>query len=367
MLQDKSQLLSHPYWRNEFVGTGPYRLDEWVQGSHLLLKANDLYVFGRPKIDEIAVKFIPDYSIIVANLMSDSVEMLLGVSLSAEQGVTLRDRAANLNVVLGERLGGVVPMWIQFMNPDPPILLNLEFRRALLRAIDRQEMNETINYGIGPVANTWLQPDRVEFEAVKSRIVPYEYDPRSAAQTIEGLGYTRATDGVLRDSAGQRLHIEVRTNDREVVHLPSAFAVAEYWKRLGVEPEIVSVPLARTNDAEYRSTYPAFDIAFSSPTLDPASMRRWLSLATPTLENRFEGQNRIRYQNPTYDALINRYVSTIPIPERLGALGEIIHHQTDQLLYMTFFYNGTASVLGSKRVKNVTSSKVWNAHLWDLE
>ncbi len=366
-VQDKSQFLTHPYWREGFVGTGAYRLAEWVQGSHLVLRANNLYVFGRPKIDEIEVKFIPDYNIIVANLMSGTVEQLLGVSLSAEQGVSLRDRAPNLNVILAERLGGVVPMWMQFMNTDPPILLNVEFRRALLRAIDRQEMNDTINYGIGPVADTWLQPDKVEYRAIEGRIVRYEYDPRRAAQTIEGLGYARGPDGILRDSGGQRLHIEVRTNDREVVHLPTALSVAEYWRRLGVEPEIVTVPLQRTNDAEYRSTYPAFDIAFSSPSLDPANVRRWRSSVTPLPENRFEGQNRIRYQNPAFDALIDRYVSTIPITERMAVLGEFIHHQTDQLLFQTFFYNGTASVLGSKRLKNVASSKVWSAHLWDID
>jgi peptide/nickel transport system substrate-binding protein len=365
--QDKDHFITHPYWREDFVGTGPYRLAEWVAGSHILLRANDLYVFGRPKIDEIEVKFIPDYSIITANLMAGTVEKLMGISLSAEQGTALRDTAPNLNVVLAERLGGVVPMWMQFLGTDPPILLNLEFRRALYRAIDRKEMNETINYGIGPIADTWLQPDKAEYRAIESQIVRYEYDPRRAEQAIASLGYTRGSDGTLVDPTGQRLHIEIRTNDREVVHVPSALAVVEYWKRLGVDAEMYSVPLQRTNDAAYRSTFPAFDIAFSSPSLDSASMRRWRSSVTPLPENNYEGQNRIRYQNPAFDALIDRYVSTIPWSQRMVALGEFVHHQTDQLLFQTFFYNATASVLGSKRLKNVTSSKMWNAHVWDVE
>src|SRR5205823_6649371 len=136
------------YWQASFVGMGPYRLTEWVQGSHLSLQANERYVFGRPKIDQIEVKFIPDYNIMVANLRSGAVEKLMGVALSAEQGVSLIDTAPDLNVVLAERLGGVLPMYMQFLNTDPPVLLNLEFRRALFRAIDRKELNDTINYGI---------------------------------------------------------------------------------------------------------------------------------------------------------------------------------------------------------------------------
>ena len=54
-------------------------------------------------------------------------------------------------------------------------------------------------------------------------------------------------------------------------------------------------------------------------------MLRWLSSGTPLPENQFQGRNRIRYQNPTFDGFLNRYVSTIPKQERMGALGEIIH------------------------------------------
>jgi peptide/nickel transport system substrate-binding protein len=303
----------------------------------------------------------------VANLMSGTIEKLMGVGLSAEQALALRDQAPNLNVVLAERLGGALPMWMQFMNPDPLILLNLEFRRALYRAIDRREMNDAINYGIGPIADTWLQPDRVEHRAIENQIVRYEYEPRRAAQAIEGLGYTRGSDGILVDSAGQRLHIELRTNDREPIHVPAGLAVADYWRRLGVDVENVNIPLQRINDAEYRATNPAFEIAFSSPSLDPANVRRWLSANTPLPENQFQGQNRARYRSPELDAIINRYVTAIPMPERMVALGDFIHLQTDQLLFQTLFYVATGSVLGSKRLKNTTSSKVWSAHLWDVD
>ena len=33
---------------------------------------------------------------------------------------------------------------------------------------------------------------------------------------------------------------------------------------------------------------------------------------------------------------------------------------------LPLFYQGQASVLGSTRLKNVTSTKVWNVHLWEM-
>ena len=58
---------------------------------------------------------------------------------------------------------------------------------------------------------------------------------------------------------------------------------------------------------------------------------------------------------------------TIPMAERLSVLGDIIHHQTDQVTMMPLFYQGQAAVLGSTRIKGMTSAKVWNAHLWSVD
>ena len=59
-LDDKAGFLEHPYWNQEFVGTGPFKLREWVKGSVVSLVANEEYVLGRPKIDEVEVRFIAD-------------------------------------------------------------------------------------------------------------------------------------------------------------------------------------------------------------------------------------------------------------------------------------------------------------------
>src|SRR5581483_2779168 len=57
---DKEDFVNLPYWNREFVGTGPFKLREWEAGTHVILDANDAFVLGRPQIDQIEVKFIPD-------------------------------------------------------------------------------------------------------------------------------------------------------------------------------------------------------------------------------------------------------------------------------------------------------------------
>jgi len=82
----KANLLELPYWNQQFIGAGPYRIREWVQGSHMVLEAFASYALGRAKIDEIEVKFIPDPTTRMSNILGGAVELTMGLGLSINQG-----------------------------------------------------------------------------------------------------------------------------------------------------------------------------------------------------------------------------------------------------------------------------------------
>src|SRR5207249_4148597 len=86
-VDDKARLLDLPYWNVEYVGTGPFKLKEWARGSHMTFAANDSYTLGRPKIDEVEVRFIPDPNTMLANVLAGAVEVTLGKSISHEQAI----------------------------------------------------------------------------------------------------------------------------------------------------------------------------------------------------------------------------------------------------------------------------------------
>lgn len=67
------------------------------------------------------------------------------------------------------------------------------------------------------------------------------------------------------------------------------------------------------------------------------------------------------------DGFIQRYLTSIPVPERMAALGEVIRHQSENLTMMTLFYGGSMLLLGSSRLHNVTShTKFWSVYRWDV-
>jgi peptide/nickel transport system substrate-binding protein len=360
---DPANLTQLPYWTAEWVGLGPFKLREYREGSHLVIEASDRYFLGRPPVDEIEVKFMPDPSTIAANLLAGTAELTLGGRFSLEWGVAVRDqwREGRMETPVGTSWVALYP---QLLNPTPAVLGEVPFRQALLHAINRQEMSDTIQAGLSPVGHSLIGPHDPEHQAIQGSIVRYEYDPRRVAQLIEGLGYQKGADGMFRDTAGQTLNLEMRTRQGDDLQEKTLFGVAGYWERVGIEVEEVIFPPQRAPDREYRSTRPAFEVVRQPGGTD--AIPRYHGAETPLPENNFRGANRIRYRNAQFDTLIDRFVTTIPQAERNHLLGQIIQHMTANVTVQGIYWALDPTMIGN-RLTNVSGrNPTWNAHAWQV-
>jgi peptide/nickel transport system substrate-binding protein len=364
---EKANFTRVAYWSQEFVGTGPFKLREWVPGDHVLVEANDSYVLGRPQIDEIEVKLILDGNTLIANLLAGVVELPLGRTLSLDQALAVRDQWRQGHVEVVARPGWSV-IYPQFTYTSPPIVGDVRFRRALLYAIDRQEQVDTLAYGLSAVADSMLPLNRAEYAAIKARAPHYEYDPARATRMIAELGYVKNGDGRFTDPAGQPLQVEIRTTGDNDANVKVLNSVADYWRRAGVTVDPVLIPPQRQSDREYRATFPGFGI-YRHPN-DVTFLPRFTSAQVATRENNWTGGDA-GYHNPEYDALYERYAKTVPVNERIELLGQLIAHLDDQAVTMGLFYDNLAALIGN-RVANVVvpqqygAQYVWSAHLWEL-
>ena len=68
----------------------------------------------------------------------------------------------------------------------------------------------------------------------------------------------------------------------------------------------------------------------------------------------------------TDEELMDRYLATIPLPERMQALAQLVHWQTDLQLVVGFFYSVNAILL-SNRLENTHPGTGWNAHEWNVK
>lgn len=364
--ESKATIRDHPYWGEEFVGTGPYKLRELVRGSHLIFDANDRYVLGRPKIDVIEVKFTPDANTLITTLLANSAEITLGARLSIDQALQIQDSWREGSVIFNP--GGWLVAMPQFINPNPPLLLDVRLRRALQHAINRQVIVDDLLYGKTQICDAPIAPIEADFKEVESAIPRYPYDPQRVGQLMAELGYTRGPDGALQDAYRQRLTIEARTNNQLDTQVKAAAIVADFWRRSGFTIEEVVYGQQRVADREYRHTRPGFEIlGFGLPS---ESFANFHSKQIPSAETNWLGQNRTRYSNPEYDALIDTYFVTIPRQERIQVLRKIVQHFGEQLILLPLTYT-TNHVAVGHRIKNVTGrgpnwTEGWNAEQWEI-
>jgi peptide/nickel transport system substrate-binding protein len=362
-LTNKAGFTELRYWSDEFVGLGPFRLKEWARGSHLILAAFDGYVLGRPKIDEIEVRFIPDPNTMIANMLSGALDMPHGSVVGIDQALTVKEQWRDGQVSIAP--SGWVVAYPQSIDPQPRVVLNPQFRRALVHAVDRQQMVDTLMNGLLPVADSVFTPGTPEYEATERGVVRYAYDPRRAGQILEELGYSRGGDGMFRDASGQPLQMEVRSYAQRDIHHKTLFPLVGFWRQIGIAAEPVALSADRARDAREQATFPSFLVL-----RQPNGVDRMVGLHSSqarTAERNYQGTNNGRYQSPELDALIERFQMTIPWTGRMQVAEQIVRHYTEQLPVLSLFYDALP-VFVSNRVRNVHphDNLAWNVHEWEL-
>ncbi len=367
--RDKATFTELPYWTDAYVGLGPYKLSQWARGSHLILSAFDGYVPGRPKIREIEARVMNEPNAMMASFMGGALDLSRGAFLGVDQGLEMRERWND------GRVQAILNNWIviypQFLNANPPIVNNVQFRRAMLHAINREEMASTLMAGLVPMAHSPFPPDSREYRATERYLTKYDYDPRRTSQLLEGLGYSRGSDGLLRDAQGQPLSLELRTTGHREIPVKSTFPVADAWGQLGVTVEPYIIPIQRVSDIETQATFPAFLLVRTGFGID----RVWSfhSAEARVAEKNYNGRNNGRYMNPELDAIIDRYWVTIPWDTRMDVVGQILAQITDQVALLPLFYDMDI-MLSSNRLLNADAAlrvagaaQAWNAYDWDVK
>ncbi len=368
---DKERFQQIPYWTREFVGVGPYRVTDWVLGSHMVLKAYESFYAGRPKIDTITVKFILAAPTVVANLLAGSLDGAIPAALDFQQATFVREeweRAGKKPVVLPQSVHWRT-MAFQF-RPEyasPRDLLDVRVRRALLYAIDRKSIVDTIFDGVAPISNVYMPQDDYRWEWVKDVVVSYDHDPRRAQELLSQAGWTLGADGQWLTSGGQRAGIAEWTT---AGYEPEVAIIADNWKAIGIGADQVVLSPGEAQDRQYVATFPGV-----MTTTFPISFQYWIERheggSCPTEAKRWVGWNRGCYQNPERDRVTNVLKIAIDPAEQRPLFRELARIESEDVPALPLYFNIQLTVFrdgvtGVKRNTTPKTTATWNVEDWDV-
>lgn len=187
------------------VGTGPFKFVNWQRGDTIELEAFDDHFNGRPKVDHVLIKVVPDNSARAVAVESGDLDFVQ--SPVSPQDVKRLEETAGIQV---DRLPASGYTYIN-LNTADPILTDMRVRQALAHLVNREQILETIYKGIGQIANSpipqgmWAYTDDVQ---------GYDYDPEQAMALLDEAGWTVGADGI-RQKDGQPLALTVRTHSED--------------------------------------------------------------------------------------------------------------------------------------------------------
>lgn len=190
--------LNHVQFNVLPVGSGPFRVVEWEHGDHVTLKANPLYWRGKPKIDEIIYKVIPNHNTQVEQLRTHEVDAYFGVDpqllpqVRSIRGLTLK-------------LTPITDFHDLHFNLRDSMVSDVRVRQAIAHAIDRPRLVEVATHGAG-IPTDSDQP--LLSWAYDSKLPHISYDPSKARQILDAAGWRVGTDGI-RSMNGQRLTLQL--------------------------------------------------------------------------------------------------------------------------------------------------------------
>ena len=140
---DSETFKALPYWKTEFIGLGPYKLDTWEPGAFIEGSAFSDYAFGKPKIGHVKLVWIADGSALVANMLAGSVHFATAAVLEFEQAVVLRRQwraDSGGSIALNPTKIRYVQVQYKTEYTQPAAILDLRVRQALNHAIDKQAL-----------------------------------------------------------------------------------------------------------------------------------------------------------------------------------------------------------------------------------
>ncbi len=267
------------------IGSGPFRLVSRAP-DRLVFEAFDDYWEGRPNLDRVVLREVPDATVRALELHKGSVHLVIS---DLAPDVVDRFRADERFRVQADP--GSVYTYLGF-NLEDPLAGDARVRRALALALDRQRLADSLWRGLALVTETALPPGHW---ARHDGLEPLPHDPAAARRLLDEAGYPDP-DG---DGPAARFTITYKTSTDEIFRL-QAQAIQAMAATAGIGIEIRSYEFATFYADIKAGNFQMFSLNWTG-VVDPNIYR--LILHSGSIPP--NGANRGRYRNPEFDRLVD--------------------------------------------------------------
>jgi peptide/nickel transport system substrate-binding protein len=307
------------------IGTGPFRFVDQTP-DRLVVEAHDDAWQGRPLLDRVVLKQVPDATVRELELRKGSTHLVVNGLAPDVIDALRRDPAFRVVVDPGSN-------WSYLgLNLRQAPLDDVRVRRALRLAIDRPRIVAALWQGLGVVGDTPMPPGHW---AHHRALEPVAYDPEAARRLLAEAGYSDP-DG---DGPAPRLSLTYKTSTDQTSVL-QAQVIQSMLADVGVAVDIRSYEFATFYNDVKQGNFQLFSLT-QTGIVDPDIFALMLhSASIPP-----GGSNRGGFRHPGFDRAIEMGAAAFATEDRLPHYLEAQAIFADQVPFVSLFSKMNVAVM----------------------
>jgi peptide/nickel transport system substrate-binding protein len=234
------------------IGTGPYKLVEYVSNDHLVFTANDKYWGDQPAIKDVEVRIITDGTAALNAMQAGEADSFPVITIDLWERLTKDGFDKKFKLITFPQVGE--PTYAVINSKIP-----LEERQTIAKVFDRQALNDAYGAPWGAENTcTFALPNRSYYAPENEQTCPYPFDLDAATAEVAEKGYA---DSPLEFAS---------LSDVPDLSLPADLMIPE-MQAAGFQVNRNAIDLARYSQLIFQGKPPQFDVTVMSGSDDPTA------------------------------------------------------------------------------------------------
>lgn len=333
------------------VASGPYVMTRAVDGQSWTFERNPYFWGDKPAYQTIVFSLFTNQEAMVQALKNGQIDIADGLEPALLPAVEKLPDVAIQKVVSDWWVNMAFNFGGQGSSSKPlPALQDLQVRKAIEMAIDKQKIVDTVYPDAASPGTTVVRPLSVywHLDVPEDKIV--RYDPAAANAMLDQAGYTKGSDGVRTDpKTRQPLIIRLPTSDDTAGSTAVGQLIAGFLKQIGITVKVQPVTAGKMYDIQQSGDFDAYIWYWSG---DPDPNYQLSVFTSGECKNLSDGC----YSDPTYDALFEKQRTTLDPALRLPIVKEAQQYLYDHVPGIVVAYPNAIEAYRRDKVANLTAT-----------
>jgi peptide/nickel transport system substrate-binding protein len=302
---------------------------------------------GETQVDEVVFRLFSNADAMVAALERGEIDAAHDVPAESFEGLSSTEGIVALQ---GEQ-GGFTENAVNGGRPDDkrvegigngnPALSDVEFRKAIAHAIDKQTMIDRVSAGLGRVANTispsanpdWI-PEIPEEEQLS-------FDLEKSKQILDAAGYEDSNGNGIREVDGKDINLTYYILSDSTTAAPNAEFVTGWLKEVGIGTTVKTVSSSKLTEIIGKGDYDMFQWGWT-PFVDPDPMLSYFTCdqLSSDPDNPTDYYNDANWCDPDYDADYKLQNVELDREKRIEIVHRMLRTMYDAAVYNVVSYEG---------------------------